>query len=226
MKVVKGQTFTLPAVSATEGLTLMGYATSWTENMGIEMKDSEKLTEVGTVVTPKADMNYYPRYRYRYVPTWTWNDDDATATLSIKCSALSSEAISVSNITYTTDGDVKTATGTYVHYGATYTFTDTYPLPAGDLMLRNTASNDATLDNYKGKKVNSVTLLSRTLYADGKWNTLCLPFSLNEVEVYYYLGSCELKTLDSSEYDRETATLTLNFINATTIEAGKPYLIK
>ena len=69
-------------------------------------------------------------------------------------------------------------------------------------------------------------LLGRTLYANNSWNTLCLPFSLNEVEVYNHLGSCELKTLDSSEYDRETATLTLNFINATTIEAGKPYIIK
>ena len=46
MKVVKGQTFTLPAFSATEGLTLMGYATSWTENMGIEMKDRAKLKVV------------------------------------------------------------------------------------------------------------------------------------------------------------------------------------
>lgn len=109
MKVVKGQTFTIPAVSATEGLTLMGYATAWTENMGIEMKDGETLTEVGTVVTPEADMNYYPRYRYRYMPTWTWNDDDATVTLSITCSALSSEAVNVGNISYTTSGDAKTA---------------------------------------------------------------------------------------------------------------------
>ena len=228
MKVVKGQTFTIPAVSATEGLTLMGYTTSWTENMGIEMKDNETLIAVGAVVTPEADMNYYPRYRYRYVPTWTWNDADATATLSIKCSALSSESINVSNITYTTsgDGDVKTATGTYVHNGSTYTFTDTYLLPVGNLVLYDAKSNEDNLDTYHGKKVNTLTLQGRTLYADGSWNTLCLPFSLNMTEVYTYLGSCTLKTLGSSSFDSEKGELTLDFIDATTIDAGKPYLIK
>ena len=226
MKVVKGQTFTIPAVSATEGLTLMGYTTSWTENNGVEMKDNETLTAVGAVVTPGADMNYYPRYRYRYVPTWTWNDADATATLSIKCSALSSESINVSDITYTTSEDVKTATGTYVHNGSTYTFTDTYLLPVGNLVLHDAASNEDNLDTYHGRKVNTLTLLGRTLYADGSWNTLCLPFSLNATEVYTYLGSCTLKTLSSSEYNSGTSTLTLNFIDATTIDAGKPYLIK
>ena len=226
MYVVKGKSFTLPAVSATNGLTLMGYTTSWTENNGIEMKDNETLTAVGAVVTPEADMNYYPRYRYRYVPTWTWNDADATATLSIKCSALSSESINVSNITYTTSEDVKTATGTYVHNGSTYTFTDTYLLPVGNLVLSDAASNEDNLDTYHGKKVNTLTLQGRTLYADGSWNTLCLPFSLNETEVYTNLNPSALKTLYSSGYDSQTSTLTLNFADATTIEAGKPYLIK
>ena len=226
MFVVKGKSFTLPAVSATNGLTLMGYTTSWTENNGIEMKDNETLTAVGAVVTPEADMNYYPRYRYRYVPTWTWNDADATATLSIKCSALSSESINVNNITYTTSGDVKTATGTYVHNGSTYTFTDTYLLPVGDPVLYDAKSNEVILDKYHGRKVNTLTLQGRTLYADGSWNTLCLPFSLNATEVYTYLGSCKLKTLKSSGYESGTSTLTLEFKDATTIDAGKPYLIK
>ena len=226
MKVVKGQTFTLPAVSATEGLTLMGYATAWTENMGIEMKDGETLTEVGTVVTPEADMHYYPRYRYRYVPTWTWNDDDATATLSITCSALSSEAVNVGDISYTTRGDVKTATGTYDHYGATYTFTYNYLLPMGELVLRDASSNKDNLHDYDGRKVSTLWLQGRTLYADGSWNTLCLPFSLTTSEVTSQLAPSELKTLSSTDFNSETGMLTLNFIDATAIEAGKPYIIK
>ena len=226
MKVVKGQTFTIPAVNATNGLTLMGYTTSWTENMGIEMKDSETLTAAGTTVTPEADMDYYPRYRYRYVPTWTWDNSDATATLSIQCSALSSESINVNNIEYTIAGEVKTATATYNHGGATYTFTDTYLLPVGNLVLYDAKSNEDNLDTYHGRKVNTLTLQGRTLYADDSWNTLCLPFSLNETEVYTNLNPSALKTLYSSGYDSQTSTLTLNFADATTIEAGKPYLIK
>jgi len=226
MKVVKGQSFTIPAVSATEGLTLMGYSTSWTEGDGIEMKDNETLTAVGAVITPTADMSLYPRYRYRYVPTWTWDEATATATLSIVCSALSSsQAVDVTNISYTTEGEVKTATGTYDHDGATYTFTDTYLLSVEeDILLRDNASNEETLDKYKGRKVKMLRLEGRTLYADGLWNTLCLPFALSLDEIYTNFGSCTLKTLESSSF--ANGVLTLNFTNATTIEAGKPYLIK
>ena len=226
MKVVKGQTFTVPAVSATEGLTLMGYATSPVGLSSIiEMKDNETLTAVGEVVTPTADMSLYPRYRYRYVPTWTWDDTNATATLSIVCSALSSQAVDVTNISYTTEGEVKTATGTYDHDGATYTFTDTYLLPVEEqLVLRDAASNEETLDKYKGRKVKTLMLSGRTLYEDGLWNTLCLPFALSLDEIYTNFGSCTLKTLESSSF--ANGVLTLNFTNATTIEAGKPYLIK
>ena len=229
MKVVKGQTFTIPAVNATQGLTLMGYTTSWSEGNGIEMKDTEEATllAAGTVVTPEANMNFYPRYRYRYVPTWTWDDDNATANLSIKCSALSSEAVNVSNINYSTDGEVKTATATYDHNGATYTFTDTYILPVESLALQDAASNEETLESYWDRKVNTLTLSGRTLYKDGGWNTLCLPFNLSEEQLASDacpLKDATIKTLDSSSF--ADGTLMLNFTNATSIEAGKPYLVK
>ena len=228
MNVVKGQTFTVPAVQATEGLTLMGYATSTLGLSSLEMKDGETLTAAGAVVTPEANMSLYPRYRYRYEPTWTWNDADATATLTITCSALSSTAVSVDNIEYTTDGEVKTATGTYDHNGATYTFTDTYLLPVDEtIALLNNASNEATLDNYRERKVKSVVLSGRTLYVDGSWNTLCLPFDISEADLNTKLfNPSALKTLSGSDYDSETGTLTLNFADATSIEAGRPYLIK
>ena len=69
-------------------------------------------------------------------------------------------------------------------------------------------------------------LQGRTLYADGSWNTLCLPFSLSAEEVYTHLNPTELKTLGSTSFNSETGTLTLNFEDATNIEAGKPYIIK
>ena len=78
-----------------------------------------------------------------------------------------------------------------------------------------------------------VTLSGRTLYRDGDWNTLCLPFDF-DIE-----GSALDKTgVTLMELDTETAysghktgydegTLYLNFKSAgTTIEAGKPYIIK
>jgi len=227
MKVVKGQPFTIPAVSATNGLTLMGYTTSWNDGDGIEMKDGETLTTAGAVVTPTSDMNYYSRYRYRYVPTWTWDEATATATLTITCSALSDEATNVTNITYTTEGEVKTATATYDHNGATYTFTDTYTLPLENLELRDNASNEETLENYGGRKVNTLTLSGRTLYKDGGWNTICLPFNLSEEQLASDacpLKDATIKTLDSSSF--ADGTLTLNFKDASSIVAGMPYIVK
>lgn len=72
-----------------------------------------------------------------------------------------------------------------------------------------------------------VKLCNRTLYKDGTWNTLCLPFALDEAQIETMLDSPEaIMTLSTTEYDAETSTLTLNFVDATSIEAGKPYIIK
>lgn len=68
----------------------------------------------------------------------------------------------------------------------------------------------------------NVTIKGRTLYK-GIWNTLCLPFNLDDFEGTP-LKDATVKTLASSSY--ANGTLTLNFTTATTIEAGKPYLVK
>ena len=73
----------------------------------------------------------------------------------------------------------------------------------------------------------SVVLSGRTLYVDGSWNTLCLPFDISEADLNTKLfNPSGLKTLSGSDYDSETGTLTLNFADAASIEAGRPYLIK
>ena len=72
-----------------------------------------------------------------------------------------------------------------------------------------------------------VTLTGRTLWKDGKWNTLCLPFSLASLTGTPLEGAT-VKTLTSSTF--ADGALTLNFTedanNLTSIEAGKPYIIK
>ena len=92
------------------------------------------------------------------------------------------------------------------------------------ISLADGSDNAETLYNYNGRKAASVTLTGRKLYKDGGWNTLCLPFSLTEDQVTAQLAPGELKTLASSEFGN--GTLTLTFANATTIEAGKPYIVK
>lgn len=89
--------------------------------------------------------------------------------------------------------------------------------------LGNATDNSTTIDTYKGKIVN-VKLSGRTLYKDGSWNTLCLPFSLTAAQVTNQLDPESLMTLQSSSFSK--GTLMLNFVSATSIEAGKPYIIK
>ncbi|MBO4822882.1 MAG: BspA family leucine-rich repeat surface protein [Prevotella sp.] len=93
-------------------------------------------------------------------------------------------------------------------------------------MLYDTEDNHAKITTLDGKKF-SVKLKGRTLYKDGTWNTLCLPFALSATQMETLLDSPEkVMTLGSTTYDTTTGTLTLNFEEATTMEAGKPYIVK
>lgn len=80
--------------------------------------------------------------------------------------------------------------------------------------LAEESANDLkTLDNTYVK-------LNRTLVAD-KWNTLCVPFAISEEEIKANFGEGTLvEKLDAVNGN------TVNFADATSIEAGVPYLIK
>ena len=80
--------------------------------------------------------------------------------------------------------------------------------------LAEESTNDfKTLDNTYVK-------LNRTLVAD-KWNTLCVPFAISEEEIKANFGEGTLvEKLDAVNGN------TVNFADATSIEAGVPYLIK
>ena len=70
-------------------------------------------------------------------------------------------------------------------------------------------------------------LRGRTLWKDGYWNTLCLPFPLSAEQIAASkLAGADIRTLSSSSYDSSTKRLTLNFTAVTSIQAGVPYIIK
>ena len=101
------------------------------------------------------------------------------------------------------------------------------------ITLANASNNASTINTYKGETVNA-KLDGRTLYKDGAWNTLCLPFNMTEAQVTAQLapvehGLMEMDT-DVGGYSNPTgingSTLYLNFKDASSITAGKPYIIK
>ena len=68
-------------------------------------------------------------------------------------------------------------------------------------------------------------IINRTLYKDGFFNTLCLPFSLNASELAASpLAGCKLYSLSDASYDGDNLYLTI--AEESTIVAGMPYLIK
>ena len=93
----------------------------------------------------------------------------------------------------------------------------------GTLLLSNDADNAAKISAYSGQTQN-VQLMGRTLYKDGKWNTLCLPFDVT-------IASSPLAGATVKVFDPTTTlvgnTLTLKFTSAgATIPAGTPFIIK
>ena len=240
-KVVRGKSYVLPVPGAVNGLTFMGYLKTTTAPSGIEMMDNEilELVDAGETITPEADVDYYARYRYNYKTMWTWADDGSKATVSISCDVNNdtqddieayycqetdrTEATEEANgeVTYSASAEYKKAEG------LTYQFTDQHTRPLFytlNIDLNYTGDNTETLEKYQNRKAN-VTLRGRTFYKDNSWNTLCLPFDIDDFEGTP-LADATVKTLSSSDYDSSAGKLTLNFVDASAISAGKPCIVR
>ena len=112
------------------------------------------------------------------------------------------------------------------------------------LTLYDNADNTAAIQSAAGDGISyTVTLSGRTFYKDGAWNTICLPFDVTLANSPLANDGVDVRELTGSSFDSSTGTLTLSFTegrlvyitslgvnmecsNITTIEAGKPYLIR
>ena len=97
-------------------------------------------------------------------------------------------------------------------------------------------SNVSQIASHDGL-IYDVTLSGRTLYKDGHWNTLCLPFDVDLTDPTSPLCGATAKTLIGASFDASTGELELNFEKTTGTSsnhwevkdymyAGKPYLVK
>ena len=97
--------------------------------------------------------------------------------------------------------------------------------------LSDDSDNTAALGKAIADKEYRVVLDDRTIYCDGDWNTLCLPFSVSDL-TGTPLDGFTVKELDTkTAYDGhltglDGSTLYLNFKDATGITAGVPYILK
>ena len=120
---------------------------------------------------------------------------------------------------YTISNEGKVTDGSGV-YTDPVTLSRSYVIILADNADNSTAIT-ANINNTK-----NVTLSGRTLYKDGYWNTLCLPFSLASLTGTPLEGAT-VKELNGSTSNLKNGTLTLNFSDdLTAIEAGKPYIVR
>ena len=97
------------------------------------------------------------------------------------------------------------------------------------LELSDASDNNGAIMTAAASGINydRITLSGRTLYRDGDWNTICLPFELSASQITASsLAGAVIKELDGTASNLTDGTLTLKFNDATAIEAGKPYIIR
>jgi len=128
------------------------------------------------------------------------------------------------NVKILANGNERTANnGVYEFQQGSESTTITATYGIGNVNFIDNSSNEDAIKQYDGMPAN-VTLQGRTLYKDGHWNTICLPF--NVVLEGSPLEGATVKTLVSSTFEGGTLTLNFSTSSLTTIEAGKPYIIK
>ena len=93
--------------------------------------------------------------------------------------------------------------------------------------LATSGLNSTPLDLGWGAGKYPMQLAGRTIYRDGDWNTLCLPFALSAAQIAASpLSGTTIMELDGTHSDLTDGTLTLNFNAATEMVAGRPYIVK
>ena len=89
------------------------------------------------------------------------------------------------------------------------------------------SQTESTLTPFDRDKYAVVNLKNRTLYKDGYWNTLTLPFSLNATKLATTcLAGADIRTFETASWDGGNQKLTINFSESGEIVAGVPYIIR
>ena len=95
-------------------------------------------------------------------------------------------------------------------------------VPANITLADNGNTNSSIIESNNGKIAN-VTLSGRTLYKDGDWNTIYLPFDVTIADSP--LNGAVAKTLTDAEVSGEHVSLTFGDA-VDVLKAGVPYIIK
>lgn len=223
-----------------EGYEFLGWVANVSEASGvIYARTTDKLLPAGGACTipAQSQMNLIARYRFLYDAQWEWDENrNAKVKLTNKWDTYLPRTSQDATVT-SQKIDASPTEGGGLLYTATYTyqfpfiegtrndstFTSVLKVPYQNIALSDDGDNTQVLLEADKATPANVTLSDRTLYHSGTWNTLCLPFAVDDLSTSP-LCDADIKTLTSSSFAE--GVLTLNFEDATEIEAGKPYIVK
>ena len=195
----------------------------------------------GYELWPSFDLDLYARYRYSAKETWTWNADgdpaDMSATVNVELANGDKPGDMQTTITpyyYEADGDnpaytMYVANVTYERSpGITYTFSDYIVRNAlPEFTLVNNEDNNIKINKNNYALVEKAKLEGRTLYRDGSWNTIVLPFDVTISGSPLDGEGVEVRELETSTYFSSVNTLRMLFSEPLTkMSAGVPYIIR
>ena len=92
------------------------------------------------------------------------------------------------------------------------------------ISLVDDIDNSQALEALNGQTRGILSISGRTLWKDGSWNTLCLPFALSSITGTPLEGAT-IKALTGASFSNGVLTLTFGSA-VSAIEAGKPYIVK
>ena len=195
------------------------------------------LTENGTYPMVQCTSNSEPNNTWRYTDHWYqtssygWmirayiESEDINWSEPVNCT---DQPYKLTGLDHTKNYAVQVR-GNYGTNGYSDWATVTFDKTSGNLELGNNNTNNADLiADWNGFKATSVTLTGRTLYKDGKWNTICLPFGIDDLTgtIFDESTNCTIKTLESSSINNGELELNFSGTSLTQIVAGKPYIVK
>ncbi|MBQ7182189.1 MAG: C10 family peptidase [Bacteroidaceae bacterium] len=161
--------------------------------------------------------------------SWLYVDDIAIVepgTIWTKVNDITSRPYTLSGLTANTDyeAQVQAAFNDGGNWSEGVIFTTPYGLADNDLALGT--KNTDVVSTLNGQTVD-ICLDGRTLYKDGDWNTLCLPFDITIAGSPLSGGEAKVFNATASEFSAGSRQLTLAFTDApATITAGTPFVIK
>ena len=236
-----GLKFYLPSCSnIPDGYIFKGWAMNpdpednkWEARLGEDIKD---VGESVKTILGQSPTKFYPRFLYDYLDTWTWSANGTSCSVKLTCAALPettysseeddnliiSEPEDLTNEQGETIGKRYNATLTIEKNGYEYKFSSHYDV-MNKLTLYDNRDNWDALYDARGVTMQQVVLNGRTLWKDGSWNTLYLPFKLDNTEGTPFEGATIMKISKASFIN---GTLNLEFDEVNKINSGTPYLVK